>query len=215
MESFVNNGTFVNEFDRRAEEVSGSTDKTVAVVEGYVVYKRKFKRIVFADILSDVDQPESSVRTECVLREDAVGEEMLRRWARGGATKVALGDRVRLTGELEAVKEEGVPPALKVLEVTVLEQWQAKHEKVFEPMPPPRSADEGKSGKAAGPCKFWVNSGKCSRNPCPYAHDEAGSIRVVRKAWVGERVDARLAKLKEADEMDVHDKVKKSLPTLP
>jgi len=63
-------------------------------VIGYVVHKRnRSKRLSFADILEDLSEP-SSKRTEVVLREDRLGPEMLRRWARGGPTKIALGDQV-------------------------------------------------------------------------------------------------------------------------
>lgn len=177
----------------QAPQVSSETAPTSAtapsaVVEGHVVYKRKFKRIVFADILSDLSNPEDATRTEVVLREDTVGAEMLRRWARGGPTKVALGDHVRLTGHLEAAKEEGQPPGLQVLTVEVLKRWEDDHDRPMDPLPPPRNA--AAAGPApTGPCKFWINSGKCPRNPCPYAHDEAQTIRVVRKAWVGDRLE--------------------------
>ena len=82
---------------------------------------------------------------------------------------------MKLQGELETVDSDANSPqagggTLVCTGVEVLKQWSEEHERPMEPIPPSRQIVAGEAPK--GPCKFWVNTGRCSREPCPYSHDE-------------------------------------------
>ncbi|KAG0044335.1 hypothetical protein BGZ83_010429 [Gryganskiella cystojenkinii] len=50
------------------------------------------------------------------------------------------------------------------------------------------STDEVQRGDASqSHCKFWLNSGKCNKNPCPFWHEtDPTKLKVERKRWVEE-----------------------------
>ncbi|GJJ69665.1 hypothetical protein EMPS_02013 [Entomortierella parvispora] len=54
------------------------------------------------------------------------------------------------------------------------------------------TADVQRGDEAQPHCKFWLNTGKCNKNPCPFWHEtDLAKLKAERKRWVEERIQAK------------------------
>jgi len=154
-----------------------SCDRVSVNIEGQVVHIRKVsKKIVFLDIVDRNDK-----RTSVVVKAWEAASLLL--LMTKGKDKVHVGDKVSISGYFEENGE------FSALNYSILELWSnISPSEPFVPIPPSNIGGKRKREETIRkPCKYFVNTGNCNTQNCPYLHENdktelvAGRIDFVQK----------------------------------
>lgn len=158
---------------------------------GQIVHMRKLsKKMMFIDVFC-VDSDEKDRQT-LAIKFWNLSDEMWDRVNRG-QNKLHVGDVVKFFGHWEQ-------DLFSISDYNFLSKWsQCSTDTAFTPIPPPSTSKcstnlkEKHDVHRVTVCKYYVNTGQCNTESCPFRHDaDLGTLKSSRSNFVQDRLEKRI-----------------------